>query len=69
MRTLDRFEAARQPIAVVQRADRWSSVRSQPGLDQALVLDREIVADQHVTQDDISTVDLEAEASNPDSRA
>jgi hypothetical protein len=49
----------------VQRADRWSSVCSQPRLDQPVFFDREAMADQHLTQDIISTVDLEADGFEP----
>ena len=56
---------AGQPIALVQRADRWSSVCGQPRLDQPVFLDREAMADQHLTQDVIGTVDLEADGFEP----
>ena len=69
MRTLHRVEAAGQPIALVQRADRRSSVCGQPRLDQPVFLDREAMADQHLAQDVIGTVDLEADGFDPDSLA
>ena len=69
MRTQHRVEATAQPIAVVQRADLWSSVCGQPRLDQPVFLDREAMADQHLTHDVIGTVDLEADRFDPDSLA
>ena len=69
MRPLHRVEATGQPIVLVQRADRWSSVCGQPRLDQPVLLDREAMADQHLTQDVIGTVDLEADGFEPDSLA
>ena len=55
----------RQPIALVQRADLRSSVCSQPRFDQPAFLDREAMADQHLAQDVIGTVDLEADGVEP----
>ena len=65
MRTLHRVEATGQPIVLVQRADLWSSVCSQPRFDQPVFLDREAMADQHLTQDVVGTVDLEADGFEP----
>ena len=49
----------------MQRADLRSSVCGQPRLDQPVFLDREAVADQHLAQDVIGTVDLEADGFEP----
>ena len=74
MRTLHRVEATGQPIVLVQQADLSSSVCSQPRLDHGhayrrdirpVFLDREAVADQHLTHNVIGTVDFEVDSSKP----
>ena len=65
MRTQHRVEATGQPIVLVQRADLRSSVCSQPRLDQPLFLEREAMAEQHLTQNVIGTVDLELDGFEP----
>ena len=65
MRPQHRVEATGQPIVVVQRTDLWSSVCSQPRLDQPVFLDREAMAEQHLTHNVIGTVDLEFDGFKP----
>ena len=65
MRTQHRVEATGQPIILVQQADLWPSVCSQPRLDHPVFLDREAMAEQHLTHYVIGTVDLEFDGSKP----
>ena len=71
MRALHLVEAAEQPIVVLQRADPWPSVCSEPRLDrdQTFFLDGEAMAGQHLTHHVIGTVELELDGLNPDSMA
>ena len=65
MRTQHRVEATEQLIVVMQWADRWPGVCSQPTLDQPVFLDGEAMAEQHLTQNVIGTVDLEFDGFKP----
>lgn len=61
VRTGQRVEATEQPVALVEGADRWSSVCGQPRFDEPVVLGSEAMADQHRVQDVVGSVNLQAD--------